>query len=316
MPNLSILDIAKLNATDEALADMIEESLALSPELADGEAKTISGVRYTQLVRTSLPSVGFRQINAGVATTKGDYENRITQCYLCDASSEADSQAAQVADDSIEDVLALEMQAKIEAYTRGLSSQFYYGQSNTVGAASTLANPSQGFNGLVDLYDSTNMAINRGGSSGAYTSVWLVRWGGPRGLRWVVGNDGMFSVGDTQEVRLTDASSNPYDGLRKSCTFWVGLQVSNPRNVAVRIRLIDAGTSPTAGLDDSYIARAITLFPAGLMPDVIYMTRNTNYQLQNSRTATSTTGAPAPFPMESMGVPIKITGGISETETS
>jgi len=44
------------------------------------------------------------------------------------------------------------------------------------------------------------------------------------------------------------------------------------------------------------------------------MNRRSLKQLQVSRTATNATGAPAPFPQESFGVPIIVTDAILSTE--
>lgn len=315
MPNLSLLDVVRMNAGDEVVG-LIEENVQAHPELALGSARTITGTGFDSLVRTALPDVGFRNVNEGVATTKATYAVRRSNCFLVDASSEVDKQLDQTLSDGIDAALAMEMDAKVEAGMRSLASQFYYGTTNTVGVSSTAASAAKGFPGLVDMYDSTNMAVNAGGVSGAYTSVWLVRFG-PKQVQWLFGEDGEFSVGETMEVRLTDGSGNPYDGLRKALTFWVGLHDANPRNSAVRIRQVDTAATMT----DALLDQAVELFPAGTRPDVILMTRRSLRQLKNSRTATTATGTPAPWPQEIAGlggdrIPIMVTDAISQVETS
>jgi hypothetical protein len=44
------------------------------------------------------------------------------------------------------------------------------------------------------------------------------------------------------------------------------------------------------------------------------MSRRSRMQLQMSRTATTPTGAPAPYPQEAFGVPIEETDSIIDTE--
>ncbi len=58
----------------------------------------------------------------------------------------------------------------------------------------------------------------------------------------------------------------------------------------------------------------LALFPAGKAPSYIVMNRTSLKQLQQSRTATNATGAPAPFPSEAFGVPIIVTDSIVSTE--
>jgi hypothetical protein len=50
------------------------------------------------------------------------------------------------------------------------------------------------------------------------------------------------------------------------------------------------------------------------MPTILVMNRRSLKQLQESRTATNATGAPAPFPSEAFGVPILVTDAITNTE--
>lgn len=315
MANMTVLDVIKQNNTDPVVG-MVEENISAHPEIMMGGARTIPGTTFKSLVRTALPSVGFRNVNEGVATTKATYEQRASSCYLCDASSEVDEEMAQVADDPLELLLANEMDAKIEAYMRSLASQFYYGTASTVGVTSTAASPTKGFVGLADIYDTTNMEVDAAGSSGAYTSVWFVKFG-PKYVQWLIGQNGAFSISETSRVRLTDGSDNPYDGLRKSVKFWIGLHCVNPRNSVVRIKKIDT----SATLSDSLIDQGLEKFPAGVVPDVCLMTRRTLRQLKSSRTAYNPLGNTPPWPNEIAGIadsriPIMVTDAISQVETA
>ena len=315
MANMTLLDIARLSAGDDVVG-MIEESIQAHPEISLGAARTISGTGFDSLVRTALPSVGFRSVNEGVATTKATYALRRSNTFLVDASSEVDEAMGQASEDGLDANLATEMSAKVEAAMRSLASQFYYGTVSTVGASSSAASAAKGFPGIVDLYDTTNMEVDGAGSSGTYTSVWMVKFG-PQYVQWLAGQGGLFNVGETKSVRLTDGSSNPYDGLRKALTFWVGLHSANPRNSMVRIKKLDT----SATLTDAMLDQSIEKFPGAIVPDVCLMTKRSLRQLKSSRTATNPTGAPATWPTEVVGlassrVPILTTDAISETETS
>jgi hypothetical protein len=53
----------------------------------------------------------------------------------------------------------------------------------------------------------------------------------------------------------------------------------------------------------------------GSNPNAIFMTYRSGEQLQLSRTATTTTGTPVPWPDNYMGIPIYYSNNISEAET-
>ena len=67
---------------------------------------------------------------------------------------------------------------------------------------------------------------------------------------------------------------------------------------------------------DDMISDLLSKFPVGVVPDYLFMTRRSRKQLQDSRTATNATGAPAPFPEEAFNVPIVLTDSILITETA
>ena len=78
----------------------------------------------------------------------------------------------------------------------------------------------------------------------------------------------------------------------------------------VRLANLDA----VATLSDDLLSDAIAKFPAGKAPSYLVMNRQSLKQLQQSRTATNPTGAPAPFPTEAYGIPIIATDSITSTE--
>jgi len=91
-----------------------------------------------------------------------------------------------------------------------------------------------------------------------------------------------------------------------------GLQIGNKYAVG-RIKKITTDSGKT--LTDALIAQLLEKFPVGFRPDYLFMNRRSLRQLQSSRTATNPTGAPAPFPSESFGIPIVVTDSIVSTET-
>lgn len=304
MPNL--LDIAKRNASDLSI-ELIDEALLFAPEVRLGPARPIPGRQYRTLVRTSNPTVSFRDANEGVAVTKAGYENRLFETFIFNPQWECDKAVAESSIDGADAFIADEAQAMVNAATLLLGRVFYYG-TGTGGDA-------KGFPGLLQAYDSTNMVVDAGGTTDdTATSLWAVCWG-PGNVRWVWGNNGSLNMSELSEARLIDGSSNPYTAFRQEILAYAGLQVGHVKCVG-RIKKITEDSSKT--LTDAMIYALLAKFPAVLEPDVLFCTVRSLEQLRASRTATTPTGAPAPYPTSIQGVkkqiPIVVTETILNTE--
>jgi hypothetical protein len=94
---------------------------------------------------------------------------------------------------------------------------------------------------------------------------------------------------------------------------WLGLQFGSVYSLG-RICNLDGTTGHT--LTDDMIADAISKFPSDKPPTHIVMNRTSLKELRNSRTATSATGAPAPFPAEAFNIPVIVTDSLTSTETA
>lgn len=298
MPTL--LDIAKANGSD-AVVGLIDETTKAHPEITMGAARTIKGMNYKTLVRTGLPTVGFRNANEGYAGSKGTYENRLVETYIFDPRWESDKAVADRYEDGAAAYIAIEAGGIMEAAMQALCTQFYYG----TGA------DAKGFPGLIAAYDSVNMVIDAGGTTDVTaSSVWAVKYG-PKWVQWVWGNNGSLALSDVSEQRVLDANGNPFTAYCQEMLAYPGLQVATVRAIG-RIKKLtnDSGK----GLTDALISKLLAKFPAGVVPDVLYMGRRSLQQLQSSRTATNPTGAPAPFPQDSFGIPIAVTDAITDVE--
>src|SRR5262249_11525543 len=148
------------------------------PELEMGAARTIKGINYKTLVRTALPTVGFRSANSGSPLSKGTYENRMFEAYMFNPQWEVDKMVAESYEDGTEDLIAMEAGGQMEASSIALCKQFYYG-TGALGDA-------LGFPGLLASVDST-MVIDAGGTTdNIASSVWAVRFG-PQWCQWIWG---------------------------------------------------------------------------------------------------------------------------------
>ncbi|HUS46149.1 MAG TPA: hypothetical protein VM219_09000 [Phycisphaerae bacterium] len=300
----TLLDIARASGSD-AVVGLIDEAAKTHPELLLGPARTIKGLNYKTLVRTAVPTgTAFRDANEGVAPTKGTYINRLVEAFILNPRWECDKAVADAYEDGAEAYIALEGQAILEAAMQDLCAQFYYGRG-TGGNA-------KGYPGLLAAYDAANMVVDAGGTTAATgSSVWGVRWG-PKNVQWVWGLNGQLALADVREESILDAGgTNKFTAYIQEILARPGLQVASLLSIA-RIKKLTADSGKT--LTDDMIADLLSKFPAGLRPDVLLMNRRSLRQLQDSRTATNATGAPAPFPAEAFGVPIAPTDAILSTE--
>jgi hypothetical protein len=300
---LTLLDIAKLNGSD-AVVGLIEEAMKAHPEITLGAARTIKGLNYKTMVRTAVPAVAFRSFNEGTAATKSTFENRLVECFLMNPIWECDKAVADAYEDGAEALIALEGMGIMEGAMQQLAKVFYYGTDATFGDV-------KGFPGLLQMHDATNMVVDAtGAAANTGSSVWAVRFGAQH-VQWVYGGDGQLDLSDVSEVRLLDASSNPYMAYHQEILARPGLQVGSVYSVG-RIKKLTAEAGHT--LTDSLVYELLGKFPTGIKPDVLLMSRRSLHQLRNSRTATSPTGTPAPIPTEVEGIPIAVTDAISNVE--
>ncbi len=174
-------------------------------------------------------------------------------------------------------------------------------------------NAAAGFNGWEDnaavdaLADA--MVINAGGTTAStQTSCYLIR---TSEVMPVINPDGGFVLGDTVAMEVAGATGT-FPAWYTPASVWMAAMIGGAFSMAriVNIHPSDAG----AQLDDDNISEALELFPAGRPPDLIVMNMAAQGMLQRSRTATTTTGVPAPIPQDSFGIPILTTDAIVSTE--
>lgn len=300
MPMPTLLDIAKANNSDQ-VAGLIDEVSKATPEVTVGGARTIRGLNYKTLVRTALPTVGFRNANEGTAATKGTHENRLVETYIMNPRWECDKAVADAYEDGAQAYIALEASAMMSAAMIALAGQFYYGVSADA----------KGFPGLIASYDSTGMVVDAGGTTAdTGSSLWAVRFG-LQDVVWVWGKDGNLGLSDVSLARITDGSGNPLTAYIQEILARPGLQVGNKRCIG-RIKKLTADSGK--GLTDARIGSLLATFPVGLPPTHLFASRRSIEQLRASRTATNATGQEAPIPTEVFGIPLLATDAIKDTE--
>jgi len=298
----TLLDIAKANGSDAAVG-LVEEVLNAFPEVQLISARTIKGLNFKTLVRTGVPTASFRKANQGTTPTKSTLENRLVECFILNPRWECDKAVADAYEDGANAYIALEADGQMRGSMITLGTQFYYGSAN--------GGDANGHPGLLASYDSTSMVVDAGGTTASTgSSVWAVR-SGPQSVQWVYGNDGELAVSDVSEQRVLDSNNAPYTAYVQELLARPGLQVAS-KYACARIKKLTADSGK--GLTDALISQLLAKFPVGYKPDYLFMSRRSLMQLQSSRTATTPTGAPAPIPQESFGIPIVPTDSILDTE--
>lgn len=307
MPTL--LDIAKRNGSD-AVVGIIDEASKATPEVLALPARTIPGQNYKTNVRVALPSAGFRSANNGVDASTSRYEQRLVDTYILNPRWECDKAIADRAIDGPAAYIFDEAVAMLSAGMLQCARNFYYG-TNT-----TYSGDALGFPGLIDAYDSTNMVVDAGGTTATTgSSLWAVRIG-RKDVQWVWGEEGQLEMADPRVESITGENSKRLTAYVQELLAYPGLQIGSVNSVG-RIKKLTADSGK--GLTDALISSLLAKFPVGRGPNVMFCTRRSLAQLQQSRTATTPTGADAEWPRYIVGmngeqIPIFATEALSDVE--
>lgn len=153
---------------------MIVEMLSQTNEVLDDmrflEGNLPTGHRTT--IRTGLPSVYWRLVNAGVQPSKSLTAQVDEQCGIMEAWSEVDEEVAAL-NGNVNAFRLSEAQAFIEAMNQEFSSTLFYGNSSLA--------PEE-FTGLSIRYSSLSAGnaeniLDAGGTGSDNSSIWLIVWG-------------------------------------------------------------------------------------------------------------------------------------------
>lgn len=309
---MSLLDIAKANGVEKA----INEAERVCPEIELIASFPMAGLQVRSIVYTgqSNSAGSFRKVNAGTSAITETSEPRMFQCYTAEPRIEVDRAEADRYEGGAKSYIGGKGIRALKQEFLAWCKIMYYG--TTINA--------DGFPGLLSTYDSANMTIDATGTTAnTGSSVWLLRVAQQGnfeddGVRWRMGQDGKMQFDPVQQTLLTDVndSTKRFVAYTTQFTAYPGFQIQTLNSV-VRIKNLTAETNK--GLTDALINRALALFPAGKGPNLALGTLRSAQQWQSSRTATSPTGAPAPWPTSIVGVdgqtiPFRVTEAISNTE--
>lgn len=314
MPNITLIDVAKLNGSDEVVG-LVEESIQFAPEVNMFPVRTVDGTGFKTLVRTGLPTVDFIAASQGIAGSKSTFDNKYFECGILGGRIEVWKSILDAPENGpASDIKATEALGVMEAAMRKVGRQIFYGKTALGSAA--------GFVGLVSFVDSGMIYNATGTTADTGSSVYFVKFG-PQNVSLIMGKDGKMELSDFRVESLTDANGAKGPGEVADLMSYVGLQQAS-KNSVVRIKNLTAETGK--GLTDAVLAAAMDLFPSGFVPDAIFMSRRSRTQLRTARSAVialQTNGKKgdlggsdvyAPTPTDFEGIPIIATDSILNTE--
>lgn len=313
MPTLNFLDLAKANSND-LVGALIEENINNSPELMvfDSEDMEQPGqLTYETLHRTAWPTVSFAHAGEGFTPTKSEIKLVRHECFRFGGRVEA---ARHIADNwrrgGAAGYQAFEASGVVNSALKTLGRQIFDG----------ISFDGKGFPGLKAFtpFGGTYTYNATGADAAAVTSVYFVKFGESY-TRLVAGRArngaGILDLPDFRIGDILDADNKSMEAYISELSSYIGLQIAAPYSV---VRIANIGTSTGKTLTDAMLNEGMHLFPAGIMPDAIFMSRRSRKQLQTSRTVTLFGQAKdrpnqsniAPLPTEFEGVPIITTDNI------
>jgi len=277
---LTLADWAKRVDPDGKVPTIVEMLAQTNQVLADmlfREGNLPTGDRIT--VRTGLPTVTWRLLNAGVPKSKSTTAQIDEACGMLEARSELDTAIAELNGNTAA-VRLTEAQAFIESMNQEMAQTLFYGNSAT---------QQEEFTGLSPRYASLSAAngsniLSAGGAGSDNSSMWLVCWGQNT-------VHGIFPKGSKaglvhEDIGLGDAFDTNNDRFRAYMDRWqwkCGLALRDWR-YAVRIANIDisdllalATTQATTAATflPKLMSRAIDRIPAPGMGNMAFYANKT-----------------------------------------
>lgn len=315
------------NGSEAVVAELLSQENMLIDQMLFKEGNLPTGERVS--IRTGLPTVYWRMMNAGTPPSKATSAQIDEQCAQVTARSQVDVSVAKLNGNTNEFRLS-ESKAFIEAMGQEVASTMFYGSA---------ANPEE-FVGLANRYSSTSAGngeniLLAGGASSDNTSVWLLGLGENTiyGL-FPKGSQAGLSHEDLGIQDAFDGSNYRFRAYMDDYRWDVGLAVKDWR-YGVRIANIDvsdlAGLSGAQELTDStflpkLMSRAYDRLPsmAGIKP-VYCMNRTTASLLkvaamEKSSSAVTIEEGLTQFgqkimQMKFLGVPVLINDAITNAES-
>lgn len=321
---LTLADWAKRMDPDTKIAQIVEllsQSNEILTDMLWKEGNLPTGERTT--VRTGLPTVAWRLLNQGVASSKSTTAQIDEGTGMLEAWSEVDKKLADLSND-VNAFRLSEGMAFIEAMNQEMAQTLFYGNSGTapeefLGLSARYSDPS--------ATNGSNV-IDAGGSGSDNTSIWLVGWGAnsvfgvfPKGSKAGLSHD---NYGE-QTAEITAGAGGTRMRVYQERWCWdAGIALKDWRYVC-RIGSIDVsnlvGVSSAADIIEMMIKAMYRIPNLRAVKPVFYMNRTCIEMLDILRRNDVISGGQLTyaqvdgvFEYAFRGIPIRLCDAILETE--
>ncbi|MDA8122313.1 MAG: hypothetical protein M0Z38_07090 [Deltaproteobacteria bacterium] len=170
---LTLADWAKSldpNGRVAAVIELLSQTNEILQDMRFKQGNLPTGERTT--IRTGLPSVYWRLLNQGVATSKSTKAQIDAHCGMLEAWSEVDVDLAKLAPD-VGAFRLTEAQAFIEAMNQEMAQTLFYG---TAAAAEEFIGLGAHYSAIAGAANAQNI-LDAGGTGSDNSSIWLIVWG-------------------------------------------------------------------------------------------------------------------------------------------
>jgi hypothetical protein len=319
---LTLADWAKRLDPDgrvSAVAEMLSQSNEILEDAVFKEGNLPTGHRVS--IRTGLPTVYWRMINAGVPTSKSTTAQVDEACGMLEARSHIDTKLAQLNGNTAAFRLS-EDTAFLEAMNQTMADTLFYGNPSV--DPKTFAGLATRYSAISGAGNAQNV-LDAGGTSTDNTSIYLVVWGEETVFcPFPKGSTAGLIHKDLGEESVTDSDGRFYQALRTLYQWDNGLVVKDWRYV-VRICNIDVsdlvaltGTQASTAATEviKMMARAIDRIPNMAMGRAVFYANRTVMSLlrimalQKSTSALGIVDAVSQFgrpgkQLDFLGIPVR-----------
>jgi len=322
---LTLADWAKRldpNGQVPAVAELLSQTNEILEDCVFQEGNLPTGHRV--VIRTGLPTVYWRTLNAGVPTSKSTTAQVDEACGLMEARSHIDVELAKLNGNTASFRLS-EDSAFIEAMNQLQSQTLFYGNPGV--DPKTFLGFATRYGAISGAGNSVNI-IDAGGTGSNNTSIYLVVWGANTVFcPFPKGTQAGLQHKDLGEESVPDANGNFYQALRTLYQWKNGLVVKDWRYV-VRIANINVANlvAESAAADlVKLMSRALDRIPNLNMGRPAFYMNRTVYSmlrvqaLNKSQNAISIRDAVTQFGQASkwtdfLGVPLRKVDQLLNTE--